>query len=68
MVLKEIAKIKDFSFNVGGNHKYIGGSIGYTPPVLYRSFEVHGGVFNSWEDTFSGQFKPKIGIGVSAKF
>lgn len=68
LILKELYKVNDFSFNLGFNFDYVGGSIGYTPPVLNKTFEAHLGVFNSWSDTFDLKFNPKIGIGVSIKF
>jgi hypothetical protein len=66
--MKELARWNDVSINLAGNWNWLGATIGYTPPVLSKSIEVHGGIFNSWQDTFSGQFKPKIGIGASIKF
>jgi hypothetical protein len=70
-LFKELLKFgseKQFSFNAGGSIKNVGISLGYTPDVLMKTFEVHGILANSWEDTFNFEFKPKIGIGVSVRF
>ena len=67
-LLKELWKDDMFSLNVGASFRNVGGTIGYTPDILMRSLEAHFGVFNSWQDTFNLEFKPKIGIGVTIKF
>jgi len=62
--LKEIAKWKNFNFNVGASWKNLVGSIGYE---LVPWFEVHGAVGASWKDILRKKFKPKFGIGFTFK-
>lgn len=67
-LLKEIFSFKDFSINTAINFNYAGATLGYSPNILNKSIEVHGGVFNSWEDTFNFKFNPVFGVGISIKF
>lgn len=67
-LLKEVWKDNTFSLNFGASFENFGGTIGYSPDVLMKNFEAHLGIFNSWQDTFNLEFKPKIGIGVTIKF
>lgn len=67
VVLKELLRYDPWSLNIGAGIRHFGGTIGYTPDVLMRTFEVHGGIFHSYEDLWNMQFKPKIGIGVSVR-
>jgi len=67
VLLKEIWRKDPWTINLGAGIRHFGGTIGYTPDVLMRSFEIHGGIFHSYEDLWNMQFRPKIGIGVSVK-
>ena len=66
-LLKELYQKNDFSLNLATNFENIGITLGYTPNILMRTFETHLGLFNSYEDLFSLNFSPKIGIGVTLR-
>ncbi len=70
ILLKEIFEKENiFSINIGSSFKHVGGTVGWTPPVAMKSFEVHVGPFWEWKDIAQKEFGNfKIGIGASAKF
>lgn len=70
LLMKELWKTSTgaFSFNLGGSLKNVAVSVGAVPDWFMRSFEVHGVIANSWEDTFSFKFNPKFGVGITVKF
>ena len=69
IVLRELwnSPANTWTINAGTSVKNLGITVGYNPDILNKAFEVHGGIFNSWQDTIDLKFSPKIGIGVTLK-
>lgn len=62
---KEILRKNRWSLNALVSKKNAGMSVGYN---INDYLKAHGIIVNSWKDTFSGKFRPKIGIGIGINF
>lgn len=62
---KEILRKDRWNLNALISKKSAGMSVGYN---INDYLKAHGIIVNSWKDTFSGKFRPKIGIGINFDF